>query len=315
MIQYRSFRNDDPPGLVSVWNQAFGERSAVQLRSPTALEHFLFAKPYFDPAGLIVALEDGVHVGFGHAGFGPNEQRSGLSTAVGVVCMVAVRPSHRRRGIGTELLRRCESYLRERGAEMLCAGPMRPLNPFYLGLYGGSESSGFLASDAAAAPFLARHGYQVWDTCLVFQRHLASPVRTADARFTDLRRRFEIYLAPQTGTVSWWQECVLGPLELLEFRLKEKATAQTVARAAVWEMDSFTRRRNEASVGLFHLEVQEGYRRQGLAKFLLAHLLLNLQEQYFSTVEAQAMQENQAAIGLYRGLGFEQVDMGQIYRK
>src|SRR5262249_32146597 len=128
VIHYRSFRNDDPPGLVSVWNQAFGERSAVQLRSATPLEHFVFAKPYFDPAGLIVALEDGVPVGFAHGGFGPNESHSALAPAVGVVCMVAVRPSHRRRGIGSELLRRCEGYLRDGGARALAAGPMPPLN-------------------------------------------------------------------------------------------------------------------------------------------------------------------------------------------
>jgi ribosomal protein S18 acetylase RimI-like enzyme len=229
--------------------------------------------------------------------------------------MIAVVPSHQRRGIGTELLRRCESYLQERGADTLFAGPMSPLNPFYFGLYGGSESPGFLESDAAAEPFLTRRGYRVWDTCLVFQRLLADPIRVADPRFAALRRQCEVYLAPQSGTASWYQECVLGPLELLEFRLKEKATAQTVARATVWEMDSLCRRRNEASVGIVEVEVRPELRRQGLAKFLLTHLLLNLQDQYFSTTEVQTMEKNEAAVSLYRGLGFEPVDVGRIYRK
>jgi ribosomal protein S18 acetylase RimI-like enzyme len=315
VIHYRTFRNDDPPGLVNVWNQALAGRSAVPLRNSTPLEHFVFAKPYFDPGGLIVALEGGMHVGFAHAGFGPNETETGLSSSAGVVCLIAVAPSHQRRGIGSALLGRCEDYLRSRGAQTLYAGPKRPFNPFYFGLYGGSDSPGFLTSDTRAEPFLLRHGYQVHDTAQVLQRQLAEPIKTVDARFVGLRRRFEVYLAPRRGTTSWYQECVLGPLELLEFRLKERATAQTVARAVVWEMDGFGYRRNEAGVGIVDVDVRPDLRRQGLAKFLLAHLLLNLQEQYFTLTEAQVTEGNEAGLGLYQGLGFIPIDVGRIYRK
>src|SRR5262249_31796600 len=135
VIHYRTFQNIDPPGLVRVWNEAFTGRGAVILPTPSALEEYVFAKPYFDRAGLIVALDDREYVGFVHAGFGPNADESALSTAVGVVCALGVRPSHRPRGVGTELLRRAEAYLTGRGATSIYAGPMRPLNPFYLGLY------------------------------------------------------------------------------------------------------------------------------------------------------------------------------------
>jgi ribosomal protein S18 acetylase RimI-like enzyme len=315
VIHYRSFRNNDPPGLVNVWNQALTGRSAVPLRNSTPLEHFIFAKPYFDPAGLIIALEDGRHVGFVHAGFGPNANETAVDPALGVVSMLAVAPSYQRRGIGSELLRRSESYLHDRGARVLQAGSMRPLNPFYLGLYGGSDSPGFLASDSVAEPFLLQHGYQVHATALVLQRNLTEPIKVADARFMGLRRRFEVYLAPRTGTVSWYQESVLGPLELLEFRLKERATAQTVARATVWEMEGFSQRRNEAAVGIVDVEVRLDLHRQGLAKFLLAHLLVSLQEQYFTLTEAQVPESNEAGLRLYTGLGFQQVDVGRTYRK
>ena len=74
----------------------------------------------------------------------------------GVLSLIAVRPSHRRQGIGTGLLLRCEAYLRSAGATTLGAGRMFPHNPFYFGLYGGSEASGVLESDKAAGPFLRR---------------------------------------------------------------------------------------------------------------------------------------------------------------
>ncbi|MBO0697331.1 MAG: GNAT family N-acetyltransferase, partial [Zavarzinella sp.] len=105
------------------------------LRSHTALDNAVFNKPYFDPAGFFVAEDDaGRLAGFAHAGFGPNDDLSALDHSHGVVCAIAVRPEHRRKKVGTELLRRCEDYLRGLGARVLRAGPIRPVKPFYLGV-------------------------------------------------------------------------------------------------------------------------------------------------------------------------------------
>jgi ribosomal protein S18 acetylase RimI-like enzyme len=280
------------------------------------LENYVFAKPYFDPKGLIVAVEDNVQVAFAHAGFGPNADRTALApTSSGVICQIGVRPSHRHRGIGSELLRRCEDYLTAAGARELYAGPMVPVNPFYFGLYGGSELPGFLASDADADPFLRRHGYEVQSSTHVFQRMLNRPVTVADGRFAGLRRHFDVRIVPRTGIVSWWQECVFGPVEIVEFRLEDKSTCQPVARTAVWEMDLFSWRWNQPSVGIVEVEVREDLRRQGMAKFLLTQMLHYLQDQFFGLAEVQAPEGNEAALKLYQGLGFEQVDTGRLYKK
>src|SRR5262249_53825853 len=139
VLDYRTFRNDDPPRLAALWNDVFTGRGAVRLRTSSPLERFVFAKPYFDRDGLILALDNGVPVGFAQAGCGAKEAEAALARENGIICAVGVRPTHRRRGAGTELVRRCEAYLTARGATAVYAGPMRPLDPFYLGLYGGSE--------------------------------------------------------------------------------------------------------------------------------------------------------------------------------
>src|SRR5215211_6528683 len=73
-MRYRHFRNADPPALVQLWNEALTRRGAVELRSHTPLDNAVFNKPYFDPAGFLVAEDDGGRVaGFAHGGFGPNE--------------------------------------------------------------------------------------------------------------------------------------------------------------------------------------------------------------------------------------------------
>lgn len=314
MIHYRNFRNGDPPGLVEVWNEAFIGRGAVRLPNSTWLEYFLLAKPYFDPQSLIVALADKQIVGFVCTGFGPNETETALDPNNGVVCLLGVAPSYRGQGIGSELLHRAETYLRTKGSNEVFAGPMFPLNPYTFGLYGGSYSPGFLDSDLLARPFFEPKGYVAESSCLVFQHSLPIARAVADGRFAAHRLRYEIHASPFQGT-TWWQECILGPVELHEYRLQDKLTGRTAARALLWEMEPYTPRWNEHAIGVTDIVVPAEMRRQGLAKFLLAQILRYFQDQFFSIVEMQVQAENTAGINLLRGLGFEQVDAGHIYRK
>jgi ribosomal protein S18 acetylase RimI-like enzyme len=275
----------------------------------------VLAKPYFDPAGLIVAEENNLPVGFAHAGFGPSPGEATVSKSSGVTCVVGVLPTFRRRGIGTQLLNHCENYLKSSGSEWLYAGTVRPLAPFYLGLYGGSEASGILKSDETAEPFLLHNHYRICDTSLIFQRRLDSSVAINDGRFSNLRRRYEMRVVARSGRVTWWQECVLGPLEIVEFRLEDKLTCKTAALASLWDMETFAQRWQMPSVGIMHVEVQEELRRQGLAKFLLAQIFKHLQDQFFALAEMQVPANNTLLRDLCKSVGFEQIDEGHVYRR
>ena len=69
------------------------------------------------------------------------------------------------------------------------------------------------------------------------------------------------------------------------------------------------------SVGLTNLSIDEPHRRQGLATFLNAEAMKQLQMGGVGLVEAQTMASNQSAIGLYKKLGFREVDQGIVFRK
>src|SRR4051812_14290148 len=183
MPRLRPFHNDDPPKLAAIWNEAFAGRGTYPLRSLAPLERCVFSKPYFDPGGLIVAEDGGELVGFAHAGFGPTDDESAVDKTRGVVCLIAVRSSHRRQGIGGDLVGAAEGYLAGQGTRTVEAGPRWPRCPFYFGMYGGSNMPGFLDSDTATGPFLERHGYRRAGANVVLQRRLAQAVPSADPRF------------------------------------------------------------------------------------------------------------------------------------
>lgn len=314
-ILYRTFRNFDPPGLVRVWNDALGGRGTIPLRSPAPFDYFVLSKGYFDPQGLQVAVEDGVIVGWALAGFGPNPAHSDLDRTTGVLCVLGVAPSHRKKGIGAALLARSEDYLRRQGAKMLLAGPMAPLNPFTFGIYGGSNSPGFLESSETLGPFLLRHGYAVSNTMQVLQRHLDRPFNIIDGRFPALRKRFDVKSVPRKGAGRWYDECVHGPLEFISFRVEEKGSGRVVGHARIWEMEPFSLHWNESAVGVVDVFIDESVRRQGVGRLLIGNVLRFLHDQYFTMVEAQVPADNDPAVALYRGLGFQQIDTGHRYRR
>src|SRR5262249_37583308 len=141
---------------------------------------------------------------------------------------------------------------------------------------------------------------------------LDRPVAAADGRFPAYRQRFEIH-AELLPAASWWQEGVLGPVEMYEYRLYDKAAGRVAARACLWEMETYLPRWNDHGIGIVDLEVDPALRRQGLAKFLLTQILFHLQEQFFSLAEVQVRAENAAAMQLLGGLGFTEVDRGHGY--
>ena len=317
MIEYRRFKNTDPPGLVDVWNDTCAGRGCYPLRNPSLFDRWILSKPYFDPDGFLVAYDTSIlkPVGFALSGFGPNADQSALTKDAGIVCTIQVVPSARRYGVGKELLARSEEYLLRNGAKELRVGSMWPNNPYMFGLYGGSNSPGMLGSDGDARPFLEANGYVRGESVLVFQRRLDTALAVADGRFPVLRKRYDIQLLRQASAGTWWAECVWGVLEPVEFRAFDKLTGLPAARAVVWELEGFNWRWKYPSAGILDIQVRPDLRKQGVGKLLVFHILRFLQDQFFGIGELQVRSNDPAAVGLCKSVGFEQIDVGWSYVK
>ncbi len=314
MIVYRSFRNTDPPGLAEVWRLSAPERGFMQPMSVEVFERHVLSKPYFDRHGLIVAERDGRVMGFAHAGFGASEDLSTLSTQFGVVCLIMVRPEAQRAGVGSELLARAEAYLRQAGSQVIYAGAVHPLDPFYLGLYGGSELPGVLDSLQAAHPFLIKRGYDEVDRVVVLERDLAEFRPLVDRNQMQIRRRTNVDAQFDPSSSTWWEACNYGCFDRVRFDLKTRE-GKRIARTTGWMLDPISRTWGVRAVGLVDLQVEESSQRQGHASYLLGEAFRRLHEQGVMMVQVQTMQRNTAALALYQKLGFLQTDGGTVYRK
>jgi GNAT superfamily N-acetyltransferase len=191
---------------------------------------------------------------------------------------------------------------------------MFPLNAFYLGLYGGSELPGLLESDKSTRAFAEALGYSPCDKCLVYQQRIADLPRVADTRIPLLKRTVEVQAEPWPVPASWWDACVVGNMPSLRYEMVERDTQAPIAHAWVWEMESFGQAWQASTVGIIDFYVQPAFRRKGFGKLLLLTMLKHLREQQIELVELQTMATNDSARGLYEGLGFQCVDIGEAFR-
>jgi ribosomal protein S18 acetylase RimI-like enzyme len=307
----------------------------VQPLTFALLNDFVLSKLYFDRRGLIVATDDEAPlrssaspgrpspaldrgprpIGFVHAAFGPNADGSQLSTERGVICMLLVEPHPRRAEVERELLARAETYLRARGARMLYAGGLRPLDPFYLGLYGGSELPGFLDSGPLIEQVLVAEGYQPVERTLVYQAQLAAIRPVVDRTQLQIRRQMDIQAVFDPPLASWWEACVTSCIDRTRFELHLRQGGPALAAVTYWLMEAFSMSWGAYSVGMLDLEVDPSWRRRGLATFLLSESMRYLYQQGVTLVEAHTPAGDEPAVNLLRKLGYVQVDSGTMFAK
>ena len=315
MSSFRPFQNSDPPWLAEIWKSQPPMRGLMQPVTPALLELCVFSKPYFDHNGLIVAIDENKPVGFVHASFGPNEAQSELSTDLGTTQMLMVRPELRGTDLPRELLVQSENYLRDRGAKVLYAGGIRPLDGFYLGLYGGSELPGVLASDRVLTEAALQLGYQEMTRVVILHRDLVRfrPPITREQRALRRDTSFQLEYLPTTTT--WWEACTLGQLERWTFTLTRRQDKALLAEVWFWDVEPLATSWGLRTAGMVGLYVSPTARRQGCATFLLSEAFNELNRRGYAMAEAQVMADNAEALAFYDRLGFVAVEQGHVYRK
>ena len=315
MIRYRPFENRDPPGLAEIWRTQRPIRGRIQSVTPQLLEEHVFAKPWFDRNGLIVACEGARPVGFIHAGFGADCASSNLDCSQGTTCLILVAPHDNRPMIATELLAASEDFLRRRGASQLFAGSQYPLNPFYLGLYGSSDVPGVLASNAGWVDLLVASGYEPHVRRVLAGRTLAGFRPPIDREQMQVRRKFKVAEPVTVVPDNWWDACVWAMHEWTRFKLVLPGGGEPIISATFWDVQPLAHSWGVQTVGLVQLEDTPEAREAGLTTYLLAEALRQYQAAGYSQFEAQAQASDKVLRGIFAELGMAEYDDGVLWRK
>jgi ribosomal protein S18 acetylase RimI-like enzyme len=318
VIRYRPFRNSDPPALVGLWNQSVPEFGAVRPLRVHELDSHAFGTACFDKNGLILAERDGQVLGYVHAGFGPDlpvESTAPFSfdTGLGTIAMLVVDHVASDPQLARGLILQAERYLRLRGARVLYAGGQYPVNPFYWGLYAGSEGSGVLSGHSLFCQTVTAMNYEPVSTTVCMEFDLANP-EPRDTRAVLTRRQTRLEIEEDAFPIHWWENLFVSEFHLTRFRLISRSDGTELARASTWDMSWFGRGDGRTRTGLSSLEVAPTHHRKGYGHYLVSEVIRWAREHAWALVEVQTLATNQPALGLYQTLGFVPVDESTVYR-
>ncbi len=314
MIEYRCFRNDDPPRLASVWRSTDLGPLAMQPMTTAELEAGVFSKPYFDRRGLIVATENDNIVGFAHAGFGPTADQKGIDTRVGSTLLAVVPPHSSEQEISDQLLVRCERYLRECGATCLLGGGSDVYRGFYLGLYGGSDLPGILDSSSMMQQMFERAGYRQQQRITVHRRPLEGFRVPVNRLHIAIRRRTVMHVIDEPERRTWWEAATTTGVALRRYELRNK-TDDVLGSATFWDMQPLSKAWGVVAAGLLHVDIEGPRRRQGLAQYLIAEAMHDLSQEGVALIEAHTTDANVPASKLFEKLDFSQSGQGILFEK
>lgn len=314
VTSFRCFHNTDPPRIAALWQASNLGRGAADQFSADALEHFVFSQPFFDPAGLIVACEDEEVVGFAHAMCAVSEDESGLDCASGAITGLLVHPAWRRRGIGSELIARASAWLRDQGVSEVRLGPDDRTNGFYVGLYGGVQPRGFLASDGTIEAFAQQQGWRQQQTYRCYQKHLSQSMREpVNMTIIGNRRKTQLEGVDLSGNVSWWWTVRFGNLDSVRFDLRLKSGGDVVASCEAFGLDLYIPKWGQRAVGLGRVSSPPEHQGKDYELSLLLELSKYLRDQLITIIDASAAVDDESAVALLESAGFEHCDTGTVW--
>jgi ribosomal protein S18 acetylase RimI-like enzyme len=311
VIEYRTFRNTDPPAVAELWRTQSGRPGWMQPMSVALFDRHVLSRAIFDRQGLIVATDAGRLVGLVHAVLEPAPPQH--AQRIGTIALLLARPDASE--VLAELLARAENYLRERGATAIQVGSLSGQARLYFGLYGGAEPTGLLDADTFAREALSASGYRESGRSIVFRRELATFRPIVDRRQLQVRRANTVEMFVEPPPADWMDAMTFEPFARTRYRLMPRAGGAPQATVDLWNMDTMLGVLGAHAVGIVDLIVLSEHQRKGLAQFLLGEALRQAHTEGAALAEAHVDQANAPAVALFRGLGFDEIDHAIAYRK
>ncbi len=313
MIEYRAFRNTDPPHLVDIWNQQVSWPGLMQPLTLELLDSEVLSKPFFDRQGLIVAVENQTPIGFIHAAFGPTDDGNRLDCRVGVICLLMVRPDKSSAIVARELIAHAERYLVQYGAESFQGGAASPRAPFYEGLYGGALCPGVVAEDHQLINALEAAGYQFRQRRTVMRCSAAAVRPVIDRNTMQVRRSCQVQTMIDPPSASWWEACTDAWQQRFRFMARARADGRELAHITF--RNTPVANRPGAAAGLSQWRVFDADNQESLVLFLLGEAIRQLRSEGIEAIEAHVGPDQESLAETLERLRFSEVGQGLIFSR
>ena len=322
MLSIRPFRNTDPPKLAEIWRQYFSkEAQRVVPVTETILQRNVLGLPFFDRQGLFIALEDDYPVGFAHASFGPNRNKSNVNLETGVVNLIMVVPKYPQKvELSRLLLEHCENYLKTKGAKVIFGGSTRSSVSFYTGLYGGCEPIGIYENEEPTLEVYESSGYDILYNTIRFEYDLRNYRTPFTPKSVAWKRKSTISYSRELPADNWFRSCTTIQFEWFEATAVLKPHGERLGEIQIriaQPLDVLGLNiQIPPTAALHNLQIDDSVLHQGLGTFFLGETLRRLAvELNPSRVETIVMQEEETFVKFLRKFGWKESGHGKVFIK
>jgi ribosomal protein S18 acetylase RimI-like enzyme len=149
----------------------------------------------------------------------------------------------------------------------------------------------------------------------VLARNLSNFEAVVDRRQMEIRRRMVVEVTVDYLPRNRWEALTLGEFDLTRFNVIPRGGGSVVAWAIFRTLEPAGSGGVGRAAGLVDLFVDPAVRRRGMAVYLLTEIFRQFIRQGILSVEAQALQNTAAALGLLKKLGFQQTGQGSVFKK
>ncbi len=281
--------------VATLWNNNASGRHAFHPWTGAAL-YRLLADGDRLRGDLFMARVGGELAGFAYTGIIEEEGYP----RVGTVENLLVATSYQQRGIGTALLQNCLSWLenvRPR-VEFLDALGAWPFGYAFNTLADGSERSGIFLNEAGLYRLFRRAGFEP------VRRSFVMRVDVGCAPVREKKSGLLYHIERRQGFT--WLDRVFRGRQLWDHYLIEPS-GRILSRAIFGLMEGETLHEGKPIFSVFGVNTPEQHRNKGYGIMNISGMLQHVKQLGGKEVELHVYTDNEPALRLYRGLGFNQI--------
>ena len=324
MLIVRSFRNEDPPRLLQLWQKTQLRRDHFAPLLSLSLNQFqaqMLGLPMLDTRSILLAFDNDTPVGYVHTTFTPSQDGHFFDYTTGQICFLCVDPHYSDvPGAAATLIQAGEKYLSDLGAQKIFGGSPPPSAPFYTGFYSGGEAVGILHLDKTAANAFRTAAYQIHQKTAWFHFDLRNYTAVIPAETIDYYDEFEVEINETPVAKTWWEGCAFTNGLWFDATAYLAQTNRPVARLRTRitypDTENFlTMYGGTWLASLMELRVHPEFMEGGIEKHLLRELIRYLvAHNQVIQIEAHAV-EDSPLFTLLRNQSWQERDSGYVFVK
>jgi ribosomal protein S18 acetylase RimI-like enzyme len=328
MLTTRSFRNEDPPALLSLWqkSQRRSINAGLVSLSMNTLQTQILGVPFCDRNSIILTFDNDEFgkkpVGYVHTCLGPKTDASDIDPQTGEICFIAVNPEYPdSRAAARILLEKGEKYLRGLNVKRIVAASLRPCAPFYIGFYGDSEPVAFFDSEPHIISAFQEADYQVFTKTYRYRLQLEDYMPLITPETVGWRSLTTIAFNKDADAATECEKYCFANGEWLRAVAYNSNSGREMGyiliRIAVPDTEEYDGVYASApNAGLMSMKIKEEYRRSGVATYLFGEVLRFIAGEYgVSRIESHISQDNAPLNALLKTLKWKIIDTGTVFCK